>query len=123
MLMTLGTLATTVAAQAANLTLLVVENGTFEITGHQLVPAAGRLDFAAMARAAGFPRVFRYEEAEVYAHDVPDLLRTPGPTFASVLVERSAEGPISRSATEEARYLRTSLAAWSRSLRDALAQG
>ncbi len=123
MLMTLGTLATTVACAAANFTLFVVENGTYEITGHQPVPGAGRIDFAAMARAAGFPRVFRYEEADAFAEAVPDLLRAPGPTFVSVHVERTAEGPISRSAKEHARYLRSSLADWSRSMRDALDVG
>ncbi len=123
MLMSLGTLATTVACAATNLTLFVVENGTYEITGHQPVPGAGRLDFAAMARAAGFPRVFRYEDADTFAAAVPDLLRAPGPTFVAVPVERTAEGPISRSAKEQARYLRSSLADWSRLMRDALAGG
>jgi thiamine pyrophosphate-dependent acetolactate synthase large subunit-like protein len=123
MLMTLGTLATTVACAATNFTLFVVENGTYEITGHQPVPGAGRVDFAAMARAAGFRRVFRYEDADAFADAVPNLLRAPGPTFVCVPVERTTEGPISRSAAEEARYLRSSLADWSRVMRAALAVG
>jgi sulfopyruvate decarboxylase subunit beta len=123
MLMSLGTLATVVSCAPENYTLIVVENGTYEITGHQPVPGAGKVDFAAMARAAGFPRVFRFEEAEAFAAAVPDLLAAPGPTFASVLVERTAEGPISRTPGEQARYLQVSLAAWSRSMRRALAGG
>lgn len=123
MLMSLGTLATAVACAAENYVLFVVENGTYEITGHQPVPGGGRVDFTAMARAAGFPRAFRYEKADAFAEAVPALLAAPGPTFVTVLVERTTEGPISRSEAEEARYLRPSLAAWSRLMRDALAGG
>ena len=56
MLMTLGTLVTAVQAGATNLILFVIENGTYEITGNQPVPGTGFVDFAAMARAAGFSR-------------------------------------------------------------------
>lgn len=121
MLMTLGTLATAVSCGAENFLLIVVGNGSYEITGHQPIPGAGRLDFAGLARAAGFPRVFRFEDGEAFAAAVPDLLSTPGPTFVEALVERGSEGPISRTDREESRYLRASLADWSRTLRDALA--
>jgi len=121
MLMTLGTLATITGSGATNLLLVVVENGSYEITGHQPVPGSGRVDFGGLAAAAGFPRVFRFADPESWAGAVPDLLRTQGPTFVHVLVERGSQGPISRTAAEEAPYLKTSLAAWSRTLRTALA--
>jgi thiamine pyrophosphate-dependent acetolactate synthase large subunit-like protein len=120
MLMTLGTLATAAASGAENYLLVVVENGTYEITGHQPIPGAGRLDFTAMARGAGFRAVHRFDRADAWAEAVPELLRAPGPTFASAIVERTGEGPISRTTREEARYLRASLADWSRTLRAAL---
>lgn len=120
MLMTLGTLATAAASGAGNYVLFVLENGTYEITGHQPIPGAGRIDFQEMARGAGFPRVFGFRDPLDFAARVPDLLRGPGPTFVSVVVERTAEGPISRSAMERARYLRFSLAEWSRMMRAVL---
>ncbi|MCG6956970.1 MAG: thiamine pyrophosphate-dependent enzyme [Gemmatimonadetes bacterium] len=120
MLMTLGTLATAVGTSAANFVLFVVENGSYEITGHQPIPGDDRVDFAGLARAAGFPRVFAFEDAEAYAAAVPDLLAGSGPTFVHVRVERGREGPISRTEAEEARYLRSSLADWSRTMRRAL---
>ncbi len=120
MLMTLGTLATIVGSGVTNYTLVVVENGSYEITGHQPIPARGRLDFGLFARGAGFPRVFKFEDPSAWAQAIPDLLRTPGPTFAHVLVEPTAEGPISRRPAEEARYLKVSLAEWSRIMRAAL---
>jgi thiamine pyrophosphate-dependent acetolactate synthase large subunit-like protein len=121
MLMTLGTLATITGSGATNLLLVVVENGSYEITGHQPVPGVGKLDFGGMAAAAGFQRVYRFTDPETWAGAVPDLLRHPGPTFVHVLVERGSQGPISRTSAEEAPYLRTSLADWSRTLRAALA--
>ncbi len=121
MLMTLGTLATIIDAFPPNLTLFVVDNGTFEITGNQPVAGAGRLDFAALARAAGFPGVFRFEAAAEYRNTLPGVLAAPGPTFVHALVQPGREGPISRRPEEEARYLKSSLADWSRTLKAALA--
>ena len=46
MLMTLGTLVTIIGSGATNMLLVVVENGSYEITGHQPVPGAGKVDFA-----------------------------------------------------------------------------
>lgn len=111
MLMCLGTLATVAGMGATNLVLLVADNGEFEITGHVPVAGAGRLDYAAMAEAAGFRMVFRFEDPRAYAESVPQILQMIGPTFVHVLVEPGMQGPISRSEAEEARYLRSSLAA------------
>lgn len=121
MLMSLGTLAVAVGMEAENFVLFVVDNGSYEITGHQPYPGAGALDFTALAKAAGFPLVFRFDDPTAYAEAVPDLLRAPGPTFVHALVEKGSEGPISRSAQEHARYLQTSLAGWSRTMRTAMA--
>jgi thiamine pyrophosphate-dependent acetolactate synthase large subunit-like protein len=120
MLMTLGTLATIVGSGATNLVLIVVENGVYEITGNQPIPGAGRVDFGGLAAAAGFQNVYRYDDPVSWSGAVPSLLRDPGPTFVHVPVARGAQGPISRTSSEEARYLRSSLADWSRTLRNAL---
>ncbi len=120
MLMTLGTLATAVGSGATNYVLVVVENGSYEITGHQPIPGQGSLDFASLARAAGFPRVFRFDEPTAWAQALPDLLRTPGPTFIHVIVVPTSEGSISRRPTEPSRYLQVSLAEWASEFRRAL---
>lgn len=121
MLMCLGTLATAVDADATNYVLVVCDNGEYEITGHQPVAAAHRLDWAAMAEAAGFPRVHRFEDAAAWEEAVPEILSEPGPTFVHAVVEAGEEGPIGRSAEEPARYLQHSLAEWARIMREALA--
>jgi len=120
MLMSLGTLVTIAASGAPNLVLFVLENGVYEITGHQSVPGAGRVDFPGLARAAGIPRVYSFNRDLGYAAALPEILRVDGPVFVGVGLEPGEEGPISRSEREEARYLRSSLAESARSFRRAV---
>lgn len=120
MLMSLGTLATVVEAAPLNYILVVSDNGEYEITGHQPVPAAGRIDYAALAEGAGFRNVFRFEEARAWAERVTEVLYAPGPTFVHAVVEAGEQGPIGRGDHEQARYLRFSLAESARSVRAAL---
>ena len=121
MLMTLGTLATVVDSAAANLVLFVVENDTYEITGNLPIPAAARIDFAALARGAGFERVYAFDRAEEYERRLPEVLSGDGPVFVVVRVEKGSEGPISRTEGEPSRYLRESIADSAHRLRKALA--
>ena len=109
MLMTLGTLVTAAAARATNLVLFVIHNGTYEITGNQSVPCGGNVDYAAMALAAGFPRAFSYDDVGEFEAALPEILIGDGPTLVSLRAEPGGEGPISRSPSEEARYLQVSL--------------
>ena len=120
MLMCLGTLATAVEAGASNYLLVVSDNGEYEITGHQPVAARDRIEYAALAEAAGFRQVHRFEDAGAWAEAVPELLRSPGPTFVHVVVAPGTQGPIGRGDQEEARYLQHSLADWSTIMRSAL---
>jgi len=120
MLMCLGTLATVVEAGASNYILVVSDNGVYEITGHQPVPGAGRVDYAGLAEAAGFRRVLRFDDPRAWAAETPGILASPGPTFVHAVVERGRQGPIGRGGSEDARYLRHSLADWARITRAAL---
>src|SRR5262249_1281447 len=57
--MSLGCLVT-LAAEKANVFLLIMDNGLYEVTGGQPVAGAGRTDFAGLARAAGIGRVYAF---------------------------------------------------------------
>jgi sulfopyruvate decarboxylase subunit beta len=123
MLMSLGTLVTIAASGAANLVLFVVQNDTYELTGNQAIPGAGRVDFPGMARAAGFARVHAFEDAAAYEAALPSILEGPGPVCVAVRVEPGAEGPLGRGPGESEAYLRPSLAESARLLRRALMGG
>ena len=54
MLMMLGSLATIANMRPANLTIIVWDNGSYQITGKQPTATAGLTDIVAVARGAGF---------------------------------------------------------------------
>ena len=87
MLMNLGSLVSIVAAGATNLILLVFENGTYEVTGSQHVPGAGRVDYAALARGAGFGSVFEFSDLDRWRREIDTVMSAAGPTFAVLHVE------------------------------------
>ncbi|HWB08514.1 MAG TPA: thiamine pyrophosphate-dependent enzyme [Pirellulales bacterium] len=92
MLMNLGCLVTLAASGATNLTLIVLENGIYEVTGGQST-AAGALardavgvDFAALARASGIPNAFDFDDLDRWRQQAADVLRSPGPRFVCLHV-------------------------------------
>lgn len=92
MLMNLGCLVTIVAGGAKNITLVVLENGVYEVTGGQQTPAAharrhAKVDFAGLARAAGFASVQSFERLDEWEQQAAAALRTPGPRFIALAVE------------------------------------
>ena len=68
LLMQLGCLATIAARAPRNLTIVVFDNGVYQITGAQPTPAAGVADIVALARASGI-------EASAWATDEGDFER------------------------------------------------
>jgi sulfopyruvate decarboxylase subunit beta len=65
LLMNLGCLVT-LAAHPADLFLVVVDNGAYEVTGGQPTPGSGRIDFAGLARGAGVRRVYSCRTVEAW---------------------------------------------------------
>lgn len=120
MLMTLGTLVTVIESGVRNLTLFVVANATYEITGNQPVPAAARTDWPAIARASGFQTVHDFHDPAQYEATLPEILSATGNVFASVHTHPGTEGPISRRPDEPAPYLQVSMAESARMVRQAL---
>jgi len=93
MLMNLGALATISAEAPENLVLLVLDNGVYEVTGAQPTPgsAMGRpdrrgVDFAEIARACGWPSVFRYRDLEDWRDAAADSINAAGPVFIALEV-------------------------------------
>ena len=79
LLMNLGCLITITAQAPKNFTLIIIDNGVYEVTGGQTTIAnASRraddlsTDFQAMARASGFEHVYEFDEIEswCYEHEV-----------------------------------------------------
>ena len=86
LLMNLGCLVT-VANHPAPLTVVLIDNGLYEVTGGQDVAGAGRTDYAGLARAAGIGRVYSFTDADAWRAAAPEVLAGPGPAFVWLKVE------------------------------------
>jgi thiamine pyrophosphate-dependent acetolactate synthase large subunit-like protein len=86
LLMNLGCLVT-LASCPANLYLVVVDNASYEVTGGQPPPGAGRTDFAALARGAGVQRVYAFDTAQQWRDAAAEALSGPGPVVVWLKVE------------------------------------
>jgi thiamine pyrophosphate-dependent acetolactate synthase large subunit-like protein len=93
MLMNLGSLVTIVASRATNVTLVVFDNGVYEVTGGQQTAAASAaehaaVDYAGLARAAGFTSVRHYRALDAWQREASDALALSGPRCIVLSVER-----------------------------------
>jgi thiamine pyrophosphate-dependent acetolactate synthase large subunit-like protein len=93
LLMNLGALITIATSAPKNLIHFVCENDAYDTTGGQPVPGAGKVDFAAMARAAGYPRAFTFENLEDLQNRVEEVLSGQGPTLAVLKVASHGRRP------------------------------
>jgi len=88
LLMNLGSLVTIAAARPKNLVHFVVQNGTYEANGGHPIPTT-TVDFAAMARDAGYARVHTFSDLANFAQQAGHVVKEEGPVFATLHVERS----------------------------------
>jgi thiamine pyrophosphate-dependent acetolactate synthase large subunit-like protein len=86
MLMNLGSLVT-LAAYPADVYLVIIDNGLYEVTGGQPHAGAGRADFAALARGAGIQRVYSFDTAAAWRSGAVEALAGPGPVVVWLKVE------------------------------------
>jgi phosphonopyruvate decarboxylase len=88
MLMNLGSLVTITAQSPPNLTVLLFDNGAYEVTGAQPTPASPEfrhdrttVEFASMARACGFRSIHEFDDVIKWRQQVRQVLHESGPTF------------------------------------------
>ena len=88
LLMNLGSLVTIAAAAPKNLVHFVCQNGTYEANGGHPIPNP-KVDFAGMARAAGYAHCHEISELASFEQQIGHVLGQHGPVFATLRVERS----------------------------------
>jgi sulfopyruvate decarboxylase subunit beta len=87
LLMQLGSLVTIAGAAPANFFHFVFENGVYETSGSQPLPAEGKFELARMAAAAGYADSVQFDEGDAFTSALRGLLRQRGPLFVSVRTE------------------------------------
>lgn len=92
LLMNLGGLVTVAEKEPKNFCYVLLQDGVYLTTGEQPVPGVGKVDFAAIARGAGFTNCYTFDDVEEFAVQFRDILRQPGPTFVALKVENPPGG-------------------------------
>ena len=87
LLMNLGCLATIALAAPRNLTVVVWDNGAYQITGNQRSATAGATDLVAVARGAGIAGSAWAADAEEFERLVGRALREDGPWMIGARVD------------------------------------
>lgn len=91
LLMQLGSLATVSQQAPPNFVHFVFDNGVWFEGGSDLpLPAAGRIDFAVMAAAAGYPSVHRIADVETLAATLTSILAGDGPTLVHLDIDAAS---------------------------------
>ncbi len=86
MLMNLGSLVS-IANHPANLFLIILDNGLYEVTGGQAHAGAGHTDYAGLARGAGIGRVYTFDSLDRWKSRAADALSGDGPAVIWLKVE------------------------------------
>ena len=85
-LMNLGCLVT-IAANPADIYVIVMANGIYEVTGGQATAGGRRVDFAAIARGSGIEKAFSFDTIENWDSNAQAILAQPGPVLVELNVE------------------------------------
>jgi len=99
LLMNLGTLVTIANQGPQNYYHFVMHNGVYAFTGGQTIPGAARVNFAGLAREAGYPSVYAFDSLETFSGGAKGILSEKGPVFVCLHLEPetdlgvSAKGP------------------------------
>ena len=99
-LMNLGCLVTLTAKAPANFTLIIIDNGVYEVTGVQAtIGAAAKrtgdedINFADLARAAGFTAVYEFDDIESWRYE-HEVIHDEGPVCIVLKTAPQLEGDI-----------------------------
>jgi len=94
LLMQLGSLATIAGAAPRNLLHLVFKNTVYHTSGAQEIPGGPGVDFAAMAKGAGYRSACMIEDLDELRRRLPSLLREEGPVLVQLSTTLADQTPM-----------------------------
>src|SRR4051794_16588679 len=87
LLMQLGTLSTIATLAPKNLTMIIMDNGVYQITGAQPTPAATVADLVAIAVASGLTNSAWAADEEDFERLIEQSMSSPGPTLIGIRID------------------------------------
>ena len=117
LLMNLGAIASIAGMKPANFYHILLDNECYATTGGQPVPNAQGIDYAMMAKGAGYAATYSFDDLEEFSTSVGEIMNETGPVFVSVKINPEVQNmPIglrerrpTRSRAETVRTLREEL--------------
>ena len=91
LLMSMGVLATIAGKKPANFYHFLLDNECYATTGGQPVPNSDEIDYAAMAKGAGYASAYHFDDLEELVTGVGDILQETGPVFVSVKINAEVQ--------------------------------
>ena len=91
LLMNLGTMVTVSDKAPRNLCHVLFDNGVYAVTGGQPVPGAGRADWEALGKAAGYAATFSFDNLEDLTNGIDEVMAATGPVFVHLTIKPEIE--------------------------------
>ncbi len=117
LLMNLGAIASIAGMKPANFYHILLDNECYATTGGQPVPNAQGIDYAMMAKGAGYAATYSFDDLEEFSTSVGEIMNEAGPVFVAIKINPEVQNmPIglrerrpTRSRAETVRTLREEL--------------
>jgi thiamine pyrophosphate-dependent acetolactate synthase large subunit-like protein len=91
LLMNLGVLASIAGKKPKNFYHFLLDNECYATTGGQPVPNSDEIDYATIAKGAGYASSHHFDDLEEFATSVESILGEEGPVFVSVKIVPEVE--------------------------------
>ncbi len=117
LLMNLGVIASIAGKKPANFYHFVLDNECYATTGGQPVPNSAEIDYAAMAKGAGYASAYNIDDLEEFAGSIESIMQEQGPVLVAMKIQPEIqnlpiglrERRVTRSRTETIDDLRAEL--------------
>ena len=89
--MNMGILATIAGKKPKNFVHILMDNECYATTGGQPVPNAQEINYAGMAKEAGYTSAYNYDNLEDFATNIDRIMHETGPVFVGIKVVPKVE--------------------------------
>ena len=91
LLMNLGVLASIAGKKPKNFVHFLLDNECYATTGGQPVPNNEQIDYAMMAKGAGYPVTFNFTDLEELSIHMKEIMNSDGPVFVAIKTKPEIE--------------------------------
>ena len=91
LLMNLGVLASIAGKKPNNFVHFLLDNGCYATTGGQPVPNSEDIDYAMVAKGAGYSAAYNFDELEELSTSLEEIMTQKGPGFVAIKVQAEVE--------------------------------